>query len=184
MLPRFALVAAAISCVSLVQTLQAEPPQQVKPARATAEASADAARENAVPRLSFQGFEVGQHKGVKIMGSFFRTRAGDFINFIPVQPKAGGVWTRTLNPEVKQLALAKIEPQQHVPVIAFCDIETISQKPPVRRPGVTTGAYFGPIHTATVSKVVFLTADQASETAQKLIDDETLRTRFLGRFRQ
>jgi hypothetical protein len=136
------------------------------------------------PYLSFEGLEKGQLKGVPIMGTFFRTRSGDFVNFIPVEPRAKGVWSRNLASEVKKEALERINAQQHVPVIAMCDITTKPANPPAGRPpGVTTGAYFGPFNVATITQAEYLTKDEAAQKAGVLIEDETQRSRFLARFK-
>jgi hypothetical protein len=146
--------------------------------------SEDLEQEVPPPRLSFEGLEKEQPKGVPILGTFFRTRTGDFINFIPVEPRAKGVWSRNLAPEVKKQALERIEPQRHVPVIVLCDITTKPANPPAGRPaGVTTGAYFGPFNVATVIKATYLAKGEAAEKAEQLIKDDAQRTRFLARFR-
>jgi hypothetical protein len=141
-------------------------------------------KEAPLPRLSFEGLEKELPKGVPILGTLFRTRTGDYINFVPVEPRARGVWTRGLTSEVKKEALQRIKPQQHVPVIALCDITTKPANPPAGRPpGITTGAYHGPFNVATVTETTYLTKDEAAEKANELIEDEAQRTRFLARFK-
>lgn len=135
------------------------------------------------PRLSLEGLEKESPKGVAMMGTFFRTQTGDFINFIPVELKTTGVWTRSLTEQVKEAALKQIKPSQHVPVIVLCDIVVQPANPPARRPGVTTGAYFGPINMATVTTATYLSKEAAAEKAKELIKDEDQRTRFLARFK-
>jgi hypothetical protein len=155
--------------------------EQAAPAAESAKASQD---ESTPPRLSFAGLQKEQAKGVPVLGTLFRTRNGDQINFIPVEPRAEGVWSRSLTREVQQAALKRTQPQQHIPVIAFCDIQTKSTKPPADRPAhIRTGVYLGPIHVANLTKATFLTKDQATQMAEKLIEDETLRARFIARFR-
>lgn len=133
-------------------------------------------------KISFQGLGDKPRKDVAVLGTLFRTKTGDRINFIPVDSSASGVWTKNYTKEVATAALAKIKPGAHVPVLVVCDTSTTQGKPPQGRPpGVATGVFRGPIHTAAIREVTYLSMKEAEAFANNHIEDEAQRSRFLSR---
>jgi len=136
--------------------------------------------------ISFDGLEKTQPKGVVVLGTLFKTRSSDYINFVPAtsaQSSSRAVWSRSLSKKVKDEALKRVKAEQHVPVLATCDISVTPGRDAPSGP-VRTGVYLGPIHNANLTAASYLSQEEAEKLAANLIEDKVAREHFLARFKR